>query len=87
MAVQREIWSVARCLLIIDTHATEPGCAVQAALADGELEPARWQSYQKVSREQAYAARQADPKLARAHRATWRKIHLTNRARDRREQD
>jgi ribosome biogenesis GTPase len=87
VAVQREIWSVARCLLIIDTHATEPGCAVQAALADGELEPARWQSYQKVSREQAYAARQADPKLARAHRATWRKIHLTNRARDRRDQD
>jgi len=68
-------------------HASEPGCAVQAALENGELEPARWQSYQKLLREQAYAARQADPKLARAHRAAWRKVHLTNRARDRREED
>jgi len=77
----------ARCRFGNCAHATEPGCAVQAALADGELEPARWQSYQKLRREQAYAARQTDPKLARAHRATWRKVHLTNRARDRREED
>lgn len=77
----------ARCRFGDCAHAAEPGCAVQAALADGELEPARWQSYQKLRREQAYAARQADPKLARAHRATWRKVHLTNRARDRREED
>jgi ribosome biogenesis GTPase len=77
----------ARCRFGDCAHAAEPGCAVQAALADGELEPARWQSYQKLLREQAYAARQADPKLARAHRAAWRKVHLTNRARDRREED
>lgn len=32
-------------------HRTEPGCAVQAALADGSLDPERWESYQKLQRE------------------------------------
>ena len=35
------------------THETEPGCAVQAALADGRLEPARWQRYRDLQRELA----------------------------------
>lgn len=68
-------------------HAGEPSCAVQAALADGKLGPARWQSYQKLRREQAYAARQTDPKLARAHRAIWRKVHVVNRSQKLREED
>jgi ribosome biogenesis GTPase len=32
-------------------HATEPGCAVRAALADGSLPRERWDSYQKLQRE------------------------------------
>lgn len=32
-------------------HQAEPGCAVRAALATGELDPARWRSYQKMQRE------------------------------------
>lgn len=62
------------------THRTEPGCAIQTALEQGSLDPARWQSYQKLQREQAYAARRADPRLARATRAAWRKIHQDQRA-------
>ena len=34
-------------------HESEPGCAVQAALADGRLEPARWASYRELQRELA----------------------------------
>lgn len=56
------------------THGGEPGCAVQAALEDGSLDPIRWQSYQKLQREQAYAARRADPRLARQERDRWKKL-------------
>jgi ribosome biogenesis GTPase len=34
-------------------HRTEPGCAILAALADGSLDPERWESYQKLGRELA----------------------------------
>ena len=67
----------ARCRFGDCAHRAEPGCAVQAALDDGSLEPDRWQSFQKLQREQAYAARKADPRLAREHEAAWRKIHKT----------
>jgi ribosome biogenesis GTPase len=33
------------------THEAEPGCAVQAALADGTLEPERLKRFQKLQRE------------------------------------
>jgi ribosome biogenesis GTPase / thiamine phosphate phosphatase len=65
------------------THGPEPGCAVQAALESGTLDPARWQSYLKLQREQAYAARRADPELARASRERWKKIHRDYRQRTR----
>ena len=32
-------------------HAQEPGCAIKAAIAIGELDVARWESYQKLSEE------------------------------------
>ncbi len=37
-------------------HGDEPGCAVQAALASGDLDPKRYQSYLKLQREARYAA-------------------------------
>lgn len=37
-------------------HETEPGCAVQAALAAGELAPERWESYRALERELAELA-------------------------------
>ena len=36
-------------------HESEPSCAVQAAIASGELPLERYQSYQKLRRESAYA--------------------------------
>lgn len=41
-------------------HTHEPGCAVQAAIAAGELPQTRLESYQKLQRESRYAASQAD---------------------------
>jgi ribosome biogenesis GTPase len=42
----------ARCRFSDCAHAGEPGCAVQAALADGTLARERWDSYVKLQREQ-----------------------------------
>ncbi len=42
------------------SHGSEPGCAVQAALASGELSPARWESYQKLQREASYSGNQTE---------------------------
>jgi len=36
------------------THTNEPGCAIQSALAIGELQTDRWQSYQKLKAENDY---------------------------------
>ena len=38
------------------SHETEPGCAVRAALASGELSRERWESYQALERELAELA-------------------------------
>jgi ribosome biogenesis GTPase / thiamine phosphate phosphatase len=64
-----------RCRFRDCAHQGEPGCAIEAALESGELPPARWQSYQKLQREQAYAARKSDPRLAREERAVWKKLN------------
>ncbi len=65
----------ARCRFHDCAHGAEPGCAVRAALDDGSLDPARWASFQKLRREQAYAARRADPQLDREHRDLWKRRH------------
>lgn len=40
-------------------HETEPGCAIRAALASGELAVERWESYQKLRRDARISADQA----------------------------
>ena len=44
-----------RCRFRNCTHRSEPGCAVRAALAEGSLPQARWDSYCKLRQEAAYA--------------------------------
>jgi len=41
-------------------HRQEPGCAVRAAVASGEMTAARLESYLKLQAEQAHQARQMD---------------------------
>ena len=69
-----------RCRFTDCSHRSEPGCAIQSALDDGTLDFDRWQSFQKLAREQAHAARKADPRLARERRTQWKKIHKAMRA-------
>ena len=42
---------IGRCRFSDCKHEREPGCAVKAAIAAGELDIARWESYQKLSEE------------------------------------
>ncbi len=56
-------------------HQTEPGCAVQAALADGTLSARRFNNYQKLLKEQAHNSatlaqrRQREKQLHRGYRS------------------
>ena len=70
----------ARCRFTDCSHRAEPGCAIHSALEGGALDFGRWQSFQKLQREQAYAARKADPRLERETKADWKKIHRQMRA-------
>ena len=52
-------------------HGSEPGCAVQTALADGTLDRARWNSYGKLQREIAFEERKNDPRARAEARKVW----------------
>jgi ribosome biogenesis GTPase / thiamine phosphate phosphatase len=54
-------------------HNAEPGCAVQAALATGEIDDARWRSYLKLRRELRHATMQVDQNLRRTEKERWKK--------------
>lgn len=62
------------------THAVEDGCAVQAALRDGTLDPQRWESYRKLRAEVAWHERKTDVQAALAEKRRWKKIHKEMRA-------
>jgi ribosome biogenesis GTPase len=63
------------------THGREPGCAVQAALADGTLSADRWQSFGKLQAELAYEHRKADPRARAESRKVWISRHKAAKAR------
>ena len=56
-------------------HAGEPGCAVSAALKTGELEPARWASYQKLLAEALYHERSVDQRAAAETKRKWKVLN------------
>ena len=60
-----------RCRFSDCAHHQEPGCAVQAALADGSLDERRWLSYGKLQRELAALARRTDAAARRAYQREW----------------
>ena len=60
-------------------HAGEPGCAVAAALETGELEPARWASYQKLVAEVRYHERTVDQRVAAETKRQWKAMHKAMR--------
>jgi ribosome biogenesis GTPase len=52
-------------------HQTEPGCAVQQALADGTLPVRRYESWVKLQREAAFMARRTDARLRAEAKKEW----------------
>ena len=53
-------------------HVTEPDCAVQAALADGTLDPARYASYRKLERELRSLEARRGTRTHRELKRRWR---------------
>ena len=64
-------------------HDTEPGCAVQSALADGSLDAARWRNYAKLRRELAHIERKDDPRAQAEQRKIWSRRSRMQRQRER----
>ncbi|GAB3515081.1 ribosome small subunit-dependent GTPase A [Phytohabitans suffuscus] len=64
-------------------HEEEPGCAVRAALEDGDLTPRRYESWQRLRREIAYETRRRDARLQAEQRAVWKRINKEARGRSR----
>ncbi|MFZ2029638.1 MAG: ribosome small subunit-dependent GTPase A [Vitreimonas sp.] len=71
---------IAACKFSDCTHASEPGCAILAALAGGSLSAQRWQSYLKLQRELAFVVGKADPAAEAAKRRQSRQTHKAQRA-------
>ncbi len=61
-------------------HSNEPGCAVQAAVAEGSLDPARLASFRKLQKELAHGRRREDPLAAQAEKRRWASVQKEARA-------
>ncbi|HVO98753.1 MAG TPA: ribosome small subunit-dependent GTPase A [Bryobacteraceae bacterium] len=66
------------------SHASEQGCAVQAAIEGGSLDAGRFASYVKMRKEAAYLERQLDVRAQLDQKAKWKKIHKAMRNVDKR---
>lgn len=64
-----------RCRFRDCRHECEPGCAVLAAVAAGEIDTGRWENYQKMRRELAYLEREADPLAAQKYKRWVKQVH------------
>ncbi len=65
----------AACRFADCTHLHEPGCAVQAAIANGSLDAERFESYLKLQRELRALELKKDARLRSEARKEWRRRH------------
>ena len=56
------------------SHNIEAGCAVRAAIDNGDLDPARMESYQKLQKELTYLASREEHSTRLHEKAKWKKI-------------
>ena len=70
-----------RCRFGDCAHVTEPGCAIKAALADGTLDAARFQSYLKLQRELQAVAAKTDARVRIEERRKWKQIAIASKDR------
>jgi ribosome biogenesis GTPase len=61
------------------THTNEPECAIQSALARGEIDSSRWRSYCKLQGELRHELLQQDALAKAAVKAQWKAIHKAMR--------
>jgi ribosome biogenesis GTPase len=61
------------------THASEPGCAVTAAVAEGRLASGRLESYHKLRSEIAHLERKQDERLSAEQNRRTRSVHKAAR--------
>ena len=64
-------------------HNSEPGCAIKAALADGSLDLARFNSYRKLQRELRAIAARSDARIRIEERRKWKQISMAAKVRTR----
>jgi len=64
----------AQCKFRDCSHTVEPGCAVRAALADGSLDPVRWQTYLRMQRAAAHEVRRVNPDAQRRQKTDFKKL-------------
>ena len=62
-------------------HGNEPGCAIRAAIAAGDLPEDRWLAYQKLQAELAFEKRKEDPRLALVTKRLWITRHKAAKVR------
>ncbi len=75
-----------RCRFSDCAHQSEPGCAITAAIADGDLDAGRVKSWRKLQRELAAERRRADPLAAATRHAElkrWGRVMKEARGRSR----
>jgi ribosome biogenesis GTPase / thiamine phosphate phosphatase len=63
-------------------HRAEPGCAIRAAIASGELDSARFASFERLEREARSAERRTNAGARIVEERRWKSIAKTNRARN-----
>ncbi|OQR59465.1 ribosome small subunit-dependent GTPase A [Streptomyces maremycinicus] len=61
-------------------HEAEPGCAVRAAVEDGELPPRRLESYHKLVRENQWIVAKSDARMRADIRQDWKRKQAAGRA-------
>jgi ribosome biogenesis GTPase len=64
----------ARCQFHDCAHETEPGCAVLAAVKDGDLPQRRFDSWRKLQREVRWMASRTDARLRAEEAKKWKRI-------------
>ncbi len=62
-------------------HVGEPGCAVAASVAAGDLAQARVDSWRRLQREVAWQARRQDSRLQAEEKRRWKQVHKEQRVR------
>lgn len=55
-------------------HRDEPRCAIREALAEGAIDRARYQSFEKLQKELTYLARKQDIRAGIAEKKRWKKL-------------